>query len=340
MSSPEPGPAAVPGTTPGWSDLCYAEGMALGLREALAADPTVRLMGQYFFGLTPWRRLTVAIRQSYPTRVWDPPIAETGYVGTGIGAAISGLRPIVDIATASFIFQAFSQVVNEAANIHYMTGGQTRVPMVIHVNHGIRGGGASQHSHSPQAMLWNTPGIKIMTPSSARDVRGLLRTAVDDDNPVLWADHVKLFDHVDAVPDAPEAIPFGVADIKRSGRDVTIVGTSLMVRRALEAAEILAADGISAEVVDPRTLVPLDLDTILGSVGRTGRLVVVDECHSSCGVGAELSALVAEHAFDSLRAPIRRVATLDVPIPFSSPMEAFVEPNVDRIVAAARSLLG
>jgi len=329
MSSPEPG----------WSQLSYAEGMALGLREALTADPTVRLMGQYFFGLTAWRRLTVAIRESFPDRVWDPPIAEIGYVGTGIGAAISGLRPIVDVATASFIFQPFSQVVNEAANIHYMTGGQTRVPMVIHVNHGIRGGGAAQHSHSPQAMLWNTPGIKIMTPSSARDVRGLLRTAVDDDNPVLWADHVKLFDYIDAVPDEAEAIPFGVADIKRAGTDVTIVGTSLMVRRALEAAAVLAADGISAEVVDPRTLVPLDLDTILGSVGRTGRLVVVDECHRSCGVGAELSALVAEYAFDALKAPIRRVATLDVPIPFSRPMEAFVEPNVGKIVDAVRSLM-
>ncbi len=157
---------------------------------------------------------------------------------------------------------------------------------------------------------------------------------------MLWADHVKLFDYVDAVPDAPEAIPFGVAEVKRAGTDVTIVGTSLMVRRALEAAEILAADGISAEVVDPRTLVPLDLDTILGSVGRTGRLVVVDECHRSCGVGAELSALVVEHAFDALRAPIVRVATLDVPIPFSRPLEAFVEPSVDKIVAAARSLLG
>lgn len=338
MSSPE---TTVDATAPqGWSRLSYAEGMARGLREALAADPTVRLMGQYFFGLTPWRTLTVGIRESFPGRVWDPPIAEIGYVGTGIGAAISGLRPIVDVATASFIFQPFSQVVNEAANIHYMTGGQTRVPMVIHVNHGVRGGGAAQHSHSPQAMLWNTPGIRIMTPSSARDVRGLLRTAVEDDNPVFWADHVKLFDYLDLVPDAEERIPFGVAEVKRQGNDVTIVATSLQVRRALEAAEVLAGDGISAEVVDPRTLVPFDQDTILGSVGRTGRLVVVDECHQSCGVGAEIAARVAEHAFDTLKSPIRRVATLDVPIPFGRPMEEFVEPTVGKVVAAARSLMG
>ena len=316
----------------------YAEAMALGLREALSADDRVRLMGQYFFGLTAWRKLTVALRNDFPTRIWDPPIAEVGYVGTGIGAAISGLRPIVDVATASFLFQAFSQVVNEAANIHSMTGGQTRVPMVIHVNHGIRGGGAAQHSHSPQAMLWNVPGLKIMTPSSPRDVRGLIATAVADDNPVLWADHVKLFDVTEEVPDAPEAIPFGVADIKRHGTDVTIVATSYMVRRALEAAELLAADGISAEVVDPRTLVPFDRDTLLASVARTGRLVVVDECHRSCGVGAEIVAIVAEDGFDLLRRPIRRVATLDVPIPFSRPMEAFVEVSVDKIVAAARSI--
>ena len=329
MSSPEAG---------GGTLRSYAEAMALGLREALSSDATVRLMGQYFFGLTSWRKLTVALRKDFPDRIWDPPIAEAGYVGTGIGAAISGLRPIVDVATASFLFQAFSQVVNEAANIHSMTGGQTRVPMVIHVNHGIRGGGAAQHSHSPQAMLWNVPGLKIMTPSSPRDVRGLIATAVADDNPVLWADHVKLFDVTEAVPDAPEAIPFGVADIKRHGTDVTIVATSYMVRRALEAAELLALDGISAEVVDPRTLVPFDRDTLLASVARTGRLVVVDECHRSCGVGAELVAIVAEDGFDLLRRPIRRVATLDVPIPFSRPMEAFVEVSVEKIVAAVRSI--
>ena len=315
----------------------YAEGMARGLREVLAADPRVYLMGQYFFGLTKHRSLTVGIRESFPGRVWDPPIAEIGYVGTGIGAAISGLRPIVDVATASFIFQPFSQVVNEAANIHYMTGGQTRVPVVFHVNHGIRGGGAAQHSHSPQAMLWNTPGLQIMLPSSARDVRGLIHTAVESDNPVFWADHVKLFDYEGPLPDEPERIPFGVADIKRRGTDVTIVATSLMVQRSLAAAEKLAAEGIDVEVVDPRTLVPLDLDAILASVARTGRVVVVDECHRSCGVGAEFAALIAEHAFDSLKAPIRRVVTEDVPIPLSRPLEETVEPTEDKIIRAVRA---
>jgi acetoin:2,6-dichlorophenolindophenol oxidoreductase subunit beta len=319
--------------------ISYAEGMARGLREVLAADERVFLMGQYFFGLTQHRRLAVGIREEFPRRVWDPPIAEIGYGGTGIGAAISGLRPIVDMATASFSFQAWSQIVNEAANIHYMTGGQTRVPVVFHVNHGVRGGGAAQHSHSPQGMLMQVPGIKIMTPSSARDVRGLIHTAVADDNPVFWADHVRLFDYEDDVPDEPEAIPFGQADVKRTGRDVTMVATSYVVRRSLEAAESLAADGISVEVVDPRTIVPLDRDTILASAGRTGRVVVVDEGHRSGGVGAEIAATVAEGVGDSLHRPVVRVATADVPIPFSPPLEHEVEPSVARIVAAARSLM-
>ena len=337
MSTPERSDAATP---PGMTRLSYAQGMERGLREVLSEDDRVFLMGQYFFGLTEHRRLTVGIRKDFPDRIWDPPIAEVGYAGTGIGAAISGLRPIVDMATASFSFQAFSQLVNEAANVHYMTGGQTAVPVVFHVNHGIRGGGAAQHSHSPQGMLMQVPGIKIMTPSTARDVRGLIRTAVADDNPVYWADHVRLFDYEDDVPDEPESIPFGVADIKRAGTDLTMVATSHIVQRTLQAAEELARDGISAEVVDPRTVVPLDRETILDSVGRTGRVVVVDEGHLSGGVGAEIAATIAEHAFDSLRKPIRRVATADVPVPFSAPLEEFIEPTVARIVSAARSLLG
>lgn len=337
MSSREP--AAGTGDLAG-RELTYAQAMALGLREVLEADERVFLIGQSFFGITRYQTLTKDLLDMFPDRSWDPPIAELGYVGTGIGAAISGLRPIVDIGTASFIFQAFSQVVNEAANIHYMTGGQTRVPIVFHILHGIRGSGAAQHSHSPQAMLWNTPGLQIVTPSSPRDVRGFIHSAVESDNPVIWADHNKLLDVRGEVPDAPQAIPFGVAEVKRSGTDVTVVATSYMVQRALAVADRLTAEGISVEVVDPRTLVPLDLNTILASVAKTGRLVIVDECHRSCGIGAEIAALVAEEAFDALRAPIRRVATLDVPIPLSRPLESFVEPSEDRVAAAIRAALG
>jgi pyruvate dehydrogenase E1 component beta subunit len=317
----------------------YAEGMARGLREVMAEDERVHLMGQYFFGLTRYRALTVEIRNDFPGRVWNPPIAEVGYAGTGIGAAISGLRPIVDIATASFIFQAWPQVVNEAANTRYMTGGQTSVPVVFHITHGIRGGGAAQHSHSPQAMLMNTPGLQIVTPASARDVRGLIRAAVESDDPVVWIDHVKLFDVAGELPEEPETIPLGVADVKRSGRDVTIVASSLMTQRSLAVAQRLASEGVDAEVLDLRSIVPLDRAAILESVGRTHRLVIVDECHRSCGVAAEVAATVAESAFDQLRAPIHRVVTEDVPIPFSRVLEEAVAPTEAKIEAAVRAVL-
>jgi pyruvate/2-oxoglutarate/acetoin dehydrogenase E1 component len=189
-------------------------------------------------------------------------------------------------------------------------------------------------------MLMQVPGLRIMTPSSPRDVRALIHTAVACDDPVFWADHVRLFDVEEDVPDTLEPIRFGVADVKRTGRDLTMVATSFVVRRALQAADRLAEMGVSAEVVDPRTIAPLDRETILASVARTGRVVVVDEGHLSGGVGAEIAATIAEDGFQTLRAPIRRVAALDVPIPFSPPLEAFVEPSVERIVRAATSLLG
>lgn len=320
-------------------EILYAQALVEGLRELLDADERVHLMGQYFLGLTPHRELMGAVRDAFPDRVYYPPIAELGYVGTAIGAAMAGLRPIVDIATASFIFQAFSQIVNEAANIHYMSGGQTKVPVIFHFNHGIRGGGAAQHSHSPQAMLWNTPGLEIMAPSSPYDVKGLLKTASQSDNPTVFVDHTRLFDIVGPVPEDDYKIPFGQADIKRAGQDVTLLASSWMVQRSLAAAETLAARGIDAEVVDPRTLVPLDEDAILESVAKTNHLVVVDECHRRCGVGAEFAALVAEKAFFDLKAPIIRVSTEDVPVPFSPTLEHYIEPTEEKIVKAVLQVL-
>ena len=321
-------------------EVLYAAALVDGLGEALEKDERVHLIGQYFLGLTSHRTLMAQLRNRFASRVYDPPIAENGYVGLAIGAALSGLRPIVDLATASFIFQAFSQIANEAANAHYMTGGQARIPAIFHLNHGIRIGGAAQHSHSPQAMLWNTPGLQIMIPSSPTDVRGLLRTALKLENPTMWIDHVRLFDTTGPGIEDGKAIPFGQASVRRPGGDVTIVATSLMVHRALEAADILADKGVSAEVVDPRTLVPLDESTILESVRKTGHLVVADECHLSCGVAAEIAARVAEAGFDLLRGPIRRVATPDVPIPFSRPLEEHIEPTTSKIVAACLQALG
>jgi pyruvate dehydrogenase E1 component beta subunit len=320
--------------------MLYAAALVDALDEALSGDDRVQLMGLYFLGLTEHRTKMVELRQKHPGRFYDPPIAEIGYVGTAIGAALAGVRPIVDLATASFMFEAFPQIVNEAANIHYMSGGQTPVPLVFHFNAGIRGGGAAQHSHSPQAMLWNTPGLEIMLPSTPADVRGLVRTAVASDNPTAWVDHVRLFDTTGPAPVDDAPIPFGVADVKRQGSDCTIVATSLMVLRALEAAERLAAAGISVEVVDPRTLVPLDEATILASVAKTGRVVIVDECHRRCGVGAEIAAVIAEQAHGDLAAPLRRVVTEDVPVPFSPPLEAHIGPSAAKIVAAVEATLG
>jgi len=320
-------------------ELAYYEAKLEALREILAADPRVHLIGGTFFSLSPRRRLFQEIAKAYPERVISPPIAELGYCGLATGAAMAGLRPIVDLSTGSFIFEAWPQVVNEAANAFYMSGGQTRAPVVFHIFHGIRGGGAAQHSHSPQAMLWNAPGLEIVLPSSPRDVKGLLKTAVSTDNPTIFVDHVQLLEVRGPVPEVDEAIPFGQAEIKRAGGDVTVIATSYMVQRSLLVAERLAQEGIQVEVVDPRTLVPLDLENLLASVEKTGKVVIVDECHQSCGVAAEIAARIAEEGFDRLKAPIRRVATLDVPVPYSEPLEEFISPSESRIAAAIRSVL-
>lgn len=320
-------------------EISYAEAMVEALDEIMQGDERVSLIGSYFLGLSPRRVLLTRLQERYPGRTFDPPIAEAAYCGLGIGAAMAGERPIVDVATSSFLFQAFQQVVNEAANAHYMSGGQIKVPVVFHILHGIRGGGAAQHSHSPQAMLWNTPGLQIMLPSSPQDVKGLLKTAVASDNPTIFVDHVKLFEVVGPVADDCPAIPFGKANVVRKGKDVTIVATSHMVQRALRAADLLAAEGISAEIVDLRTLVPLDKWTLLSSVAKTGHLVIADEGHLSCGVSAELAAVVAEEGFRLLKAPLKRVATPDVPIPFSPPLEKFIDPSEEKIVIAVREVL-
>jgi pyruvate dehydrogenase E1 component beta subunit len=315
-------------------EITYAEALAEALREILESDERVRIIGSYFLGLSPRRALIAQLRKEFPRRFFDPPIAEAGFCGLAVGAAMAKLRPIVDVGTASFFFQAFPQVLNEAANSYYMSGGQTSVPVVFHLLHGIRGGGGAQHSYSPQAMLWNIPGLEIILPSTPRDVKGLLKTAVRSNNPTIFIGHPRLFEVKGEVPTENYEIPFGQAEVKRQGKDVTVVATSLMVQRALQSAGKLAQQGIDVEVVDPRTLVPLDKSAILGSVAKTGRLVVADECHKSCGVAAEIAAIVAEEGFSLLKAPIRRVVTPDVPVPFSRSMEAYIEPSEQKITQA------
>jgi 2-oxoisovalerate dehydrogenase E1 component len=333
-------PAVAPVPDAGGRELTYAEALVETLGTLMAEDEELLVIGSYVLGIGPWRRHFDRIRAAYPDRVLDPPTAELAFCGVGIGAAMTQLPTMVDIGTASFVFQAFPQVANEAANAIAMSGGRLRLPVVFHFMHGLRGGGGAQHSHSPQAMLWNTPGLQIMLPSSPRDVKGLLRTAFASDSPTVFADHSKLMSLTGPVPDADYEIPFGLAEVRRAGRDVTIVATSYAVHQALLAAEQLSDEGVEAEVVDPRTIVPLDRATILESVARTGRLVVVDEGHLSCGVSSEIAAIVAEHAFDALRAPILRVAVPDVPIPFSPVLERELEPAPERIADAVRGLVG
>jgi pyruvate/2-oxoglutarate/acetoin dehydrogenase E1 component len=320
-------------------ELAYYEAKLEALREIMEEDDRVRLIHETFLGLSPRRSLFGEIEKSFPGRVVSPPISELGVCGLATGAAMAGLRPIVDLVTASFTYEAWPQICNEAANAFYMSGGRTRAPVVFHMIHGLRGGGAAQHSHSPQAMLWNCPGLEIVLPSSPRDVKGLLKAAVASDNPTIFVDHALLFEIRGPVPEDDEPIPLGQADIKRAGGDVTVVATSYMVQRSLGVAEQLAREGIQVEVVDPRTLVPLDFQTIMASVEKTRRVVIVDECHHSCGVAAELAARIWEAGYDKLKAPVRRVATLDVPVPYNKNLEEFISPSESRIIEAIRDMM-
>jgi acetoin:2,6-dichlorophenolindophenol oxidoreductase subunit beta len=319
--------------------MSYAAALVDALRTSLAEDPKVSLIGSYILGLGPKRVLMDPLRAEFADRICDPPTAEAALVAIGAGAALAGSRPFVDVGTGSFIYLAWSPLVNEAAVAHYMSGGLLQVPAVYHILHGLRGGGAAQHSHSPQAMLWNAAGLEIVLPSSPYDVKGLLRSSIKSNNPTVFIDHAKLLDIEGEVPEEDYAIPFGRADIKRQGRDVTVVATSYVVQTVLAAAEQLAAEGIEVEVVDPRTLVPLDHGTILESVARTGRLVVVDEANLSCGIASEISAIVAEEGFKHLRAPILRIARPDVPTPFSKPLEDAITPTADKVCTAVRRLV-
>lgn len=318
-------------------ELAYYEAKFEALDEIMAADQRVHLINGTFLSLSPHRHVFQNLVKKYGDRMISPPISELGFCGLATGAAMAGLRPIVDLSTGSFIYEAWPQVANEAANAFYMSGGQTRVPVVFHLFHGLRGGGAAQHSGSPQAMLWNVPGLEIVLPSSPRDVKGLLKTAVASDNPTIFVDHTRLLDIRGEVPENDQPIPFGVADVKRRGNDVTVISTSYTIQTCLKVAEKLAKEGIEVEVVDPRTLVPFDLATILSSVEKTHRVVIVDETHQSCGVAAEIAARIAESGFDKLKTRIRRVATLDVPVPFSPPLEEYIGPTETRIVDAIRA---
>lgn len=317
--------------------VTYVQALARAIYESVQADRRVILLGAGFGGLSPAARQAFEpLHRDFADRVLEVPISELGIAGAGIGAALVGCRPLVDLSTGSFLFQAFPQVVNEAANVHYMTGGQSRAPVTFYSIAGIRGAGAAQHSHRTHAMLGNVPGLQIFLPASPADAYALMRWALlESQNPTVFLTHALLLAEQEEVDFGAPALPVGRARVRREGRDVTVVATSVMVPRSLQAAERLEREhGISAEVIDLRTLVPLDRQAVLASVARTGRLVVVDESHLSFGAGAELAAVVAEKGWRHLKAPVRRVATPDVPIPFSPALENELVVTPEKIAAA------
>jgi pyruvate/2-oxoglutarate/acetoin dehydrogenase E1 component len=338
-----------------------ARTIVLALRQALIEemerDPSVILFGEDIAVFGGAYRVTEGLLERFgESRVRDTPISEAAIVGAGIGAAMTGLRPVVEIQFNDFLACAMDQVCNQAAKMRFMMGGQVSVPLVIRAPVGATGR-AAQHSQSLEAWFMHTPGLKVAFPSTPYDAKGLLKSAIRDDNPVMFFEHKLLYggsspggkaktavnDLGEAFRPAPEEeylVPFGSADIKRRGRDVTIVATGMVLHKSLKAAEALSREGIEAEVIDPRTLVPLDRETILGSVRRTGRLVVASEDVLTCGVASEIAALAAEEALWFLDAPVRRVAVPDTPIPFAPGMEQAVLPQVETIADAVREVLG
>lgn len=320
--------------------MTYAEAFIDGLIWSLRSDPKAIVIGRGLAGHGKEADAQKPLLAEFGARVTDPPTSEQATASLGIGASMAGLHPFIHFGTAAFCLEAWNQFVNEAANVHYMTGGQLVAPVTFCVFHGIRGGGGAQHSISPHPMLANAPGLEIAMPATPADAKGLTRAAMKSSNPTFVMIHDSLLGLEEEVPDGDIVIPLGRAAIRRKGRDITVVALSRMVPEAMKAADRLAREGIDVEVVDLRTLCPLDEATVIDSVGRTGRLVVADEGSLICGAASEVAAFVAEKAFASLKAPIARVARPMVPVPFSPPLETAITPDAVRIVEACRRVLG
>ncbi|HVC86263.1 MAG TPA: alpha-ketoacid dehydrogenase subunit beta [Gaiellaceae bacterium] len=322
-------------------EITLAQAINEALAEELRRDDTVFVIGEDVAEAgTPFKVLSGLVEEFGTERILDSPISEAGITGLGVGAAMTGMRPVVDIMFGDFLTLVMDQLANQAAKAHYMSGGKLRVPLVLRTTLGATRRSAAQHSQSLQAWVAHIPGLKVVLPSTPYDAKGLLKSAIRDDNPVVFIEDKMDWRVKGVVPVGEYLIPFGVADVKRAGDDVTLVGTSSMVSICLAAAEILAVEGISAEVVDPRTLSPLDTKALIDSAAKTGRAIVVDEGHRSYGVTAELAAVIAEGAFHHLDAPVRRLGALDVPVPFSPTLEDETVPTVELVAAAARELCG
>ena len=323
------------------ADLTVRESIARGLREAIEGDDSVFLMGEDIGAYRGAYAVTRGFLEDYGhERIKDTPISESAIVGAAIGAALVGLRPVVEIMTINFLLLGIDQVVNHAAKLRYMSNGQMRVPLVIRT---VTGGGAqlgATHSQSLEGWFASVPGLKVATPSDPYDALGLLRTAVADDNPVIFAEHALLYGVRGEVPDAHYTIPFGQAKIRRPGGDVSLVGTSRMVHVAMGASDILAERGVEAEVIDLRTLRPLDTDSVVESAKKTSRVVVIDEAWRTGGFGAEIASRVQEEAFDYLDGPVGRVGGVEVPAPYAGKLEASVIPSPEKVASAVSDLFG
>ncbi|MDQ4049972.1 MAG: alpha-ketoacid dehydrogenase subunit beta [Actinomycetota bacterium] len=319
------------------AQMRYREALRQALREEMQADDDVFLMGEDIGVFQGAFKVTAGLLQEFgEKRVRDTPISENTIVGMGVGAAMTGLRPVVELMTVNFSLLALDQIVNSAASIRYMFGAQVSVPMVIRMPQGAGHQLGPTHSHSFEALYLHVPGLLVAVPSTPADAHGLLKSAIRDDNPVIFIEHETLYGRRGEVPDDAEPIRFGEAAVRREGSDVTIVGISRMAETALKGAEELsAAHHVEAEVIDPRTLRPLDLDTILESVRKTNRAVIIEEGWPHGGVGANLAALIQEQAFDYLDAPVGRVAGGDVPMPYSKPLEQAAFPHEEHVVHAA-----
>jgi len=319
--------------------ITYAQALNQALREELRTDPRVFLMGEDIGLHGGIFRVTADLFAEFGAeRIRDTPISESGFIGLGIGAAIAGMRPVVELLFMDFALVAADQIVNQAAKLRYMAGGTLSVPIVIRAQQGGGRGNGAQHSQSFESWMAQIPGLIVIAPSTPADAKGLLKAAIRAGNPVVFIEHKLLYNTKGEVPDGEHVLPIGRADIKRSGRDVTIVAYSRMLLLALEAAMQLADKGIEAEVIDLRTIEPLDMDTVIASVKGTGRLLVVHEAHSNCGVGAEIIARMYEQAPDALVVPARRLGAKHVPIPVAEVLENFVLPQADDIVNTVASM--
>lgn len=320
--------------------ITYAAALNEALREEMKRDEDVIILGEDIGDYGGVFNVTKGLIEEFGReRIIDTPISEAGFTGAGVGAAMTGLKPVVEIMWVDFTFVAMDQILNQAAKMSYMSGGQTAVPMVIRTQGGGGRGNAAQHSQSLEAIFAQVPGIKVVAPSTPYDAKGLLKQSIREGCPVMFLENKMLYNQKGEVPEEEYVIPLGVADIKRTGSDVTIVSLSQMVQFSLDAAEQLAQEGISAEVIDLRTIVPLDVETVKKSVAKTNRLVIVQEAHRSYGWGAELAARIQEEAFDDLDSPVLRVAAEDVPIPYNLKLEKETLPQVADIVREVKKAL-